>query len=344
LWSIELGEGYASAAVSRGCAYVLDYDEAAAADTIRCLSLDDGREVWRNSYPAAVTRNHGMSRTVPAIIEGHVITFGPRCHVACWDAVTGDCRPLIDQQRLILAPCGPALLIAVDYHSGELIWQSPNPRGWEMTHASVMPMELGGQRSYVYCGSGGVAAVAADDGRLLWDSTAWPTTFATCPSPLVLPDGRIFLCSGYGRTVGSLMLQVRASGDRLSTETLFELTPAQFNAEHHTPIFFEGHLYGVRKRGGGQMVCLDPDGKELWNSGTDRFGHGPYLVADGLIVVMDDQGWLTIASATPAGYQRLARHEIFPNGHDAWGPMALVEGRLIVRDMTRMTCLDLARR
>jgi outer membrane protein assembly factor BamB len=213
-----------------------------------------------------------------------------------------------------------------------------------MTHASVMPMELAGQRSYVYCGTGGVAAVAAEDGHLLWDSTAWPTTFATCPSPLVLPEGRIFLCSGYGRTVGSLMLQVRASGDRLLAGTLFELAPAQFNAEHHTPIFFEGHLYGVRKRGGGQLVCLDPDGKELWNSGTDRFGHGPYLVADGLILLMDDQGWLTIASASPQGYQRLARHEIFPNGHDAWGPMALVEGRLIVRDMTRMTCLDLARR
>ncbi len=148
LWSIELGEGYAGAAVSDGRVFVLDYDEQAAADTIRCLSLDDGREIWRNGYPVAVTRNHGMSRTVPAIVEDHVITMGPRCHVACWDAKTGECRwlidlvrehatteprwyagqcPLIDEGRLILAPCGSALLMAVDYRTGEVIWQSPNP-------------------------------------------------------------------------------------------------------------------------------------------------------------------------------------------------------------------------
>ncbi len=79
----------------------------------------------------------------------------------------------------------------------------------------------------------------------------------------------------------------------------------------------------------------------FWNSGAERFGHGPYLIADGLIFVMDDHGWLTMAEATSAGYQQLGRHEIFANGLDAWGPMALAGGRLIVRDMTRMACLDL---
>ena len=31
-----------------------------------------------------------------------------------------------------------------------------------------------------------------------------------------------------------------------------------------------------------QLVCLDLAGKELWNSGQDKFGLGPYLIADGL--------------------------------------------------------------
>ncbi len=364
LWSIELGEGYASAAVAAGCVYVLDYDEVAKADTLRCLSLDDGREIWRNSYPVMVTRNHGMSRTIPAVVDNYVITLGPRYHLACWDAQSGDCHwlidlvrdhgatepnwyagqcPLVDGERLIIATGGNALLIAFDYRSGEVLWESPNPRQWSTTHASVMPMDFGGQRGYVYCGSGGVAGISAD-GDLLWDTTAWPTTFATCPSPLVLPDGQIFLCSGYGRTVGSLMLQVQSSGDRLSVEQAFSLTPGEFNSEHHTPILFGDHIYGVRKRGGGQLVCLNRNGAELWNSEGDRFGHGPYLIADRLILVMDDHGVLTLAEATPEGYVRLARHEVFADGHDAWGPMALVDGRLIVRDMTRMTCLDIALR
>ena len=61
LWRIEVGEGYASPAISGGCAYFLDYDEASSADTMRCLSLDDGREIWRNSYPVPITRNHGIT-------------------------------------------------------------------------------------------------------------------------------------------------------------------------------------------------------------------------------------------------------------------------------------------
>ncbi len=361
LWTVDLGEGYAGAAVSDGRVYVLDYDEEAVADTMRCLSLDDGLTIWTNRYPVLVTRNHGMSRTVPAIAGDCVISIGPRGHVACWSADSGECRwlidlvrehgatvprwyvgqcPLIDEDRLLLAPCGPSMLIAVDYRTGEVIWESPNPRGWQMTHVSIMPMQLGDRKCYLYCGSGGIAAVAADDGSLLWDSTEWPQQFASCPSPLVLPGERIFLCSGYGRTTGSLLLQVRKSDDGFSAEPAVRLTPKQFNSEQQTPILFGDRIYGVRKSGGGQLVCLDLEGNELWNSGSDRFGHGPYLIADGLIFVMDDKGRLTTAEATPDGYQKIAHCEVFAEGHDAWGPMALVAGRLIVRDMTRMTCLD----
>ena len=29
------------------------------------------------------------------------------------------------------------------------------------------------------------------------------------------------------------------------------------------------------------------------------------------------------------------------DGHDCWGPMALAGGRLLIRDLTRLSCLDL---
>ena len=198
----------------------------------------------------------------------------------------------------------------------------------------------------------GVAGIAAEDGTLLWDSTAWPEQFATSPSPVPLPDGRIFLSSGYNNKMGSLMLQLKKKGSgafspqsekRLltpfSAAVAFRLTPKQFNSEQQTPIFYEGHLFAVRKRGGGQFVCMDLEGNELWNSGSDRFGHGPYMIADGLILTMDNRGKLTMAEATPAHYRRLGQYTVFQDGQDAWGPMALAGGRLILRDMTRMACL-----
>jgi len=366
IWHIELGQGYAAAAISNGRVYVLDYDEEALADTMRCLSLDNGKEIWRNSYPVEVAWNHGMSRTIPAVVGEYVISFGPQCHVVCWNAETGQCHwlkdlvldygatvpkwyagqcPLIDTRldRLILAPGGEHLLIAVDYRTGDVIWESGNPgsKPWEMSYASIAPMEFEGRRLYVYCGTGGVAGVAADDGSLLWHSTRFRNSVAMSPSPVVLDDGRIFLSSGY--KVGSMMLQLNVEGDQWTPEILFELTQKQFGSEQQTPVLFDGHLYGVRKDDG-KLICLDLDGKELWNSGEHKFGSAPYMIADGLIYVMDDDGMLTMAEATPKQYQPLARAQVIDDGHHAWGPMAMVAGRLIVRDMTRMVCLDVARR
>jgi outer membrane protein assembly factor BamB len=44
--------------------------------------------------------------------------------------------------------------------------------------------------------------------------------------------------------------------------------------------------------------------------------------------------------AKPDGYNQLAQAQVL-NGHDSWGPMAMAGGRLIVRDLTRMVCLDI---
>ncbi len=119
------------------------------------------------------------------------------------------------------------------------------------------------------------------------------------------------------------MLQLVETDAGIEAKTLFELTPKQFSSELHTPIYRNGHLFGIRKFGGKRMVCLDMDGNELWNSGSDRFGHGPYMFADGMLLLLGEKGTLTLAEATPSGYKRLARHDVLPNGHDAWGPMAL---------------------
>src|ERR1041384_6496262 len=47
LWSVDVGEGYAGPAVIDGRVYLIDYDHERKQDAIRCLSLDDGKEIWR---------------------------------------------------------------------------------------------------------------------------------------------------------------------------------------------------------------------------------------------------------------------------------------------------------
>ena len=359
LWSLEVGEGYAGAAVLNGMVYILDYDKANRADAVRCLSLDDGREIWRYSYPVKVKRNHGMSRTVPAVTDKFIVTLGPKCHVTCLDSQTGEFLwmknlvgefstkvplwyagqcPLIDNGLAIIATGGDALLIAVDCATGEVVWKSPNPLGWEMTHSSIMPAELGGKRMYIYSGSGGVAGISAEDGSILWQSTDWRIRIATVASPLVIGEGKVFLSGGYNS--GSMMLEIKKQQDRLTAEPSFKLKPEVFGATQHTPIFYEGYIYGVRPDG--QLVCLSTDGRVVWTSGSaKRFGIGPFMIANGLIYAMNDMGVLTLIKATPAGYRPLARAKVL-EGPESWGPMAVASGRLILRDLKRMICLDIS--
>ena len=361
LWAVDMGEGYAGAAILAGRVYVLDYDATEQTDTLRCLALSDGKEIWRYSYPVSVKRNHGMSRTVPAVTEKYVVALGPMCHVLCLDSVSGEFLwafdlveefktvvpewyagqcPLIDGARAILAPGGDVLMMAVDCGTGDIIWKTPNPHNWDMTHSSVIPMEFRGRRMYVYCGSGGVVGVSAEDGSILWETTDWRIRIATVPSPLIVGDGLIFLSGGYN--AGSMMLRLNETEGKITAEPLFQLTAKVFGAAQQTPIFFDGHIYGVRPDG--QLICLDLDGNPVWtSSASHRFGLGPYMIADGLIYVMDDSGLLTLVDAAPDGYKQLAQAQVL-TGHDSWGPMAMAGGRLIIRDLTQMVCLDVTGR
>lgn len=358
LWEIPVGEGYAGAAINNGRAYLLDYDQTARADVLRCLSLSDGKDIWRRSYASDVKRNHGMSRTTPAVGEGVVVTLGPLCKVLCVDAQNGAYKwgldlvrqyrtkvppwyagqcPLIADGKVILAPGGSSLLIALDPQTGKILWETPNPRAWQMTHSSVIPMEFGGYHMLVYCGSGGVVGVDAQDGKVLWETTAWRVKIATVPSPLPLEDGRIFLTGGYD--AGSMMIRLVPSAGSFKVETLYTLRPEIFGAEQQTPIYYQGNIYGVIP--GGQLVCLGLDGKPKWTSGTSKYGIGPYLVADNRIWLLNDTGTFSLVAADPAEFRPLAQAKIFPAGHECWGPMALANGKLILRDLRHLACLDI---
>ncbi|MHC4283650.1 MAG: PQQ-binding-like beta-propeller repeat protein [Planctomycetota bacterium] len=340
LWSLDVGEGYAGAAILAGRVYLMDYDRPNEADVIRCLSLEDGKDIWRYSYPIKIKRWHGMSRTVPALTEKYLVALGPKCHLTCLDSETGQFRwmlnlvsdfnctvpdwytgqcPLIDDGKAIIAVGGDALMIAVDCNTGEIIWRSPNPNNWLMTHSSVMPAEFMGTRMYVYCASGGAVGISAEDGSILWEINNWKIRVANVPSPVVVGDGLIFLSGGY--KAGSMMLQLTQENGTISVEPTFRLTFEVFGSEQQTPVFYDGHIYGIRPDK--LLTCLNLNGQVVWTSpATHRFGPrglGPYMIADGLIYIMDDEGVLTLAKATSAGYEQLAQRCWRDRNHgDLW--------------------------
>jgi outer membrane protein assembly factor BamB len=367
LWSLDLGEGHAGPAIYKGAVYILDYDEQMRADMLRCFSLTDGQEQWRRWYHVNVKRNHGMSRTVPAVTEDYVLTIGPRAHVMCVDRESGDLKwgldiekeyqteipfwytgqcPLIDDGKAILATGGRAMLIAVDCETGEVLWETPNEAGWKMSHSSIIPFTFGDHRMYVYSAVGGVMGVAAegpDEGRVLWSNAKWNHS-VVAPSPVCMPDGRIFLTAGYG--AGSMLIRLNYGNGTYTTEVLQEYTPKEgLASEQQTPLFFEGHLLGILPKDAAtlrnQLVCVHPDDCKniIWSSGsTNRFGLGPYMLADGKIYLLSDDGTLTIIRPDIRQYIQMDQVRIF-EGHDAWAPLAIADGYLLLRDSKKMVCI-----
>ncbi len=371
LWNIKLGEGHAAAAVLNGKVFVLDYLEEEKSDALRCFSLEDGTELWRRWYKVAVKRNHGISRTIPAVTEKYTVTIGPRCQVMCvktdsgdllWgkDLVkefgttvpgwyTGQC-PLILYDQAIIAPAGKDVLVfGADCETGKILWKTPNRRKWQMSHSSLIPMSFGGKKFLIYSSVGGICGISIDGndrGEILWETEEFNHK-VVAPSPLPLDGGRFLVTAGYG--AGAALFQLRESGGEFSVEKLKSYPPTGgLCSEQQTPILYDGHIFSILPKDAGtlngQFACAkedEPD-KILWSSGkTERFGFGPYLIADGKFFILNENGELNAAKASTGEFQKLGTFKALA-GSDAWGPIALTDGKMIIRDSTTMTCIRLS--
>jgi len=358
-WTLEVCQGYSAPAIFDGKVYFNDYDRKANEWHVRCVTLAEGKELWRYAEKKRIRPNHGITRTVPATDGKYVFSFDPKSVFHCLDAATGkemwqkqfvkvyktrnppwyngQC-PLIEPDRVIVAPGGEVLFVALDKATGDEIWKTPNPDGWPMSHASVMPAELGGVRQYVWCTLMGLVGVAADDGRILWK---FPYKFnvAVAPSPLAIDGERVFMTSGYD--AGSVMIRVTREGEAFKTEQLFALGGDEWNSEVHTPIVLDGHMFAVGKKKRGLFTCMDFDGKEVWTSrGHAAFGLGSFMLADGMFFVLEGKtGMLRLLDANTSEYRELASAQLL-SGDNVWAPLALSDGRLILRDMAKMICIQ----
>lgn len=368
LWKLSLGEGHAAPAVFDGRVYILDYDENKKEDALRCFSLKTGEELWRRGYHVRLKRNHGMSRTVPAVTDKYVLTIGPRCQVMCCDRLsgsylwgldlgreylaevpfwyTGQC-PIILNDTAVIAVGGKSLIIAVDCKTGRKVWETPNPKNWKMSHSSLMPMMLGGRKTLVYCAIGGVCGIAAsgpEAGKVLWETAEFAPS-VVAPSPVVMDEGRIFVSAGYG--AGSALLQVTSAVNEYNVKLLQKLKPSEgLASEQQTPVYLDGYLYGILPKDAGgsrnQFVCCKGSdcSRFVMSSGkTERFGLGPFILADGRFFILNDDGEMTIAKASPSGFKVLDKARII-DGQDSWGPLVITGGYLLMRDSKTMVCVD----
>jgi len=366
LWKTTVCQGYAGAAIKDGRVYINDYDEVKKEHLVRCISLADGKDIWQWRYAVEIRPNHAITRTVPSVGQQLVFSLDPKCRFHAIDIKTGKLvwqkdlvkeynatipswyagqNPLLDGNRIIVATGGEALVVAFDQATGKELWRSQNPAKDPMSHSSLMPATIAGVKQFLYLTMKNVMGIDAAKGQLLW-SSPFIGKLASVPAPLAVGDGRIFVTSGY--EAGSAMYQVQKGASGFTVQKLYELTSKQFNSEVHTPILYQNHLFAVGSTTRGRFTCMSLDGKVIWQSpvasgdaaNTRTFGLGGFLLADGMFFLLDaDTGMLRLIEANTKEYKELASAQIL-EGEEVWGPPALSNGRLIIRDMAKMVCLQ----
>ena len=276
-----------------------------------CLDAKTGKELWQKNIPPM------YSTKIPP-----------------WYA--GQC-PLIEADRVIIAPGGRARMAAYEKATGKVIWETPDEDRTIMSHSSVMPTEIDGVKQYVHCNLKGAVGVG-EDGKLLW-SFPWKFNLAVSVSALPIGDGRIFLTNCYDAE--TVMIRVTRNGNSFDAKKVFSLGDRGWNSEVHTPILCQNHLFGIGKRDRGQFTCLDLNGRQVWDSNRKTsFGLGSYILADGMFFVLEGKtGMLRLIEANPSGYKELDHAKVLV-GPEVWAPLALSDGKLLVRDTAVMKCLQ----
>jgi outer membrane protein assembly factor BamB len=381
VWRTTLGEGYAGPAVHNGRVYLLDYNEKKKADMLRCFSLKSGLELWRRWYRVDMKRNHGYSRTIPAVTDKFLVSIGPRSHVMCLDPLSGKMLwsidlekeygipgtekgritpdffsgqcPLIDNNVAIIAPGGKALMIGINCANGKVMWKTPNPDSLRMSHCSIIPMILHGKRMYVYNAVGGVCGISAegdDIGKMLWTTTEWnPATVAA--SAISLGNNEIAAFGSYG--AGGSRIKIIKEGSVYKAQIIEQHKATNgISSDQQTPIIIGDFIWCLMPENAGtlkkQLVCYHKSDllKPVWSSGKEnRFGRGlgPYIVASDKMYLLDDDGKLYYFKIGNSSITLIDSHKII-KGIEAWGPMAIAGNYLLMRDARNLICLNIGKK
>jgi len=373
LWSFPLGEGYGGASIYGDEVFVLDRKKGES-DIMRCLDLNTGEEIWNYSYEAEGEISFPGSRAVPTVDEKFIWAVGPHGDFFCFDRESRipiwkhnlledfnrdlttwgvSQSPLIFEDLVIVVPHGQnAGVAAYEKTTGELVWKT-RPLSGHPTHVSPTLANFGGRDQIIVISpfdrrdstlTHEVVAFDARSGKELWQYHGLKS-FLTVTPALVIDDRRLMLtdCSydkGYNPV--SIMLEITRSGQDLEVRELFLTEEA--GCKMHPAIYYENHLYLNHNGKPNQMMCLSMEGELLWEEDSaPGFEMGSMILVNGLIINQNGKnGDIHLIDPSPEGYKELGKASFFSSSKSqAWSPLAFSKGKLIIRDMEKMVCVDL---
>ncbi len=274
-------------------------------------------------------------------------------------------NPLLYQDMVIVASQAPeAGVVAYDKLTGQVKWKTPNLGNESYASPTVVKIDGNDHVAMVISSTnpfgnpgatrtlGKVVGLDPASGKVLWSYDQW-NCHISVPSAVDAGENRVLVVGGY--ELGATMIKVEKSEDGKYTATeLF--TTVEFGDQTKPPVLYKGHFYGQygtnNRRDG--MVCMDMDGKILWKTKREPdFNKGSMILVDSLLLATDGAKSLYLVEPDPSGFKALASAELLSQegtnteGMAArvggptqnWAPLALSNGRLLLRDHAQLKCV-----
>jgi outer membrane protein assembly factor BamB len=319
-------------------------------EVIRALDRATGRELWKASWPGAVTvpsyaRGNGeWIRATPACDGQSLFVAGMRDVLVCLDVATGKerwrvdfvdryqtpvppygfvCSPLVDGDYVYVQAA--AGLCKLDKHRGKVLWRvltyKSTPNGTAVS--SPILATVAGKRQLLVQHPRMLAGVDPQNGELLWSAEVPAFRNINIITPTLHNDDVLTSAFG-GRTI---LFHVRAQGGRLEAAAIWNTKDQGYMS---SPVIVNGFAYmHLRNQ---RVTCLDlKSGKEAWTT-ERRFGRYWSMVAQkDRILALDQDGTLYLLRADPRRFDLIDSYKT--GEEETWAHLALAGDQLFVRSL-----------
>jgi outer membrane protein assembly factor BamB len=351
LWLQPVGTGWSGFAVVGSRA--ITQEQRGEDEAVVCYDLLSGTPLWSHAYAAhfqSTLAGEGP-RATPTIVGRRVYTLGSTGILNCLDLERGrllwsedimrdnqakvnewgiSSSPLIVGDLVVVSAGGRdnRSLVAYRAASGDFVWGGGTDGAG---YSSPCLVTLVGVAQILIFNSGGVSAHDPATGTNLW-KYHWPGGHPHVSMPIVLPEDRLLVSSGYG--VGSELLKIQKDSAGQFTATRLWKSH-RLKAKFTNLIYRDGFIYGLDD---GIMACLDASsGEQRWKKG--RYGHGQEILVGDVLLVTAESGEVLLLDPDPQESRELARFAALKG--KTWNPPALAGQYLLVRNDKEAACYRL---
>lgn len=278
--------------------------------------------------------------------------------------------PLLYGKLLIIASQAPeAGVVAYNKLTGAVVWKTPSLGKVGFVSPSIAKINGEDQVVMITASSGrggfgdgtqepsNVVGINPRNGNVLWTYSNWSCWIPTSPA-FDAGQNKLLIVGGY--QAGAAMIQIEKIGDKYNVKELYKTQ--EFGEHTKPPLFCNGYFYAQfsnnERRDG--LVCMSEEGKIMWKTlRAPNFDKGSMILADGLILATDGSKTLYLIEPDPSGFKPLATAEVLkPVGNSEsaqttsprmgggvlnWAAIALADGKLLIRDQSRLMCVRVAK-